>query len=64
MDRPDFVDGDAWCRYKFERESCIEKIDYFKLQLKRSKEEEKRTSRLLHINMCTLAICLAYLFLN
>ena len=33
MNREDFIDGDAWCRYKFEREEKIERIEYLEAKL-------------------------------
>ena len=30
MERDDFLSGDAWCRYKFERESKAEEIEWLK----------------------------------
>lgn len=33
MNREDFIDGSAWCRYKFEREEKNERIEYLEAKL-------------------------------
>ena len=41
MDRNDFVDHDAWLRYKFERESYIEEIQRLDAKLQDEYEHSK-----------------------
>lgn len=39
MERGDFISGEAWCRYKFERESDNEKIQRLQKKLERVSTE-------------------------
>ena len=45
MDRTDFVDGDAWCRYKFEFESNLEEIRLQEIRINRLRKERDKAVR-------------------
>ena len=38
MERNDFLSGEAWCRYKFERESKNEEIERLQARVGRAEE--------------------------
>lgn len=40
MNREDFIDGPAWCRYKFEREEKNERIEYLEAKLLAAEKEK------------------------
>lgn len=39
MERGDFISGEAWCKYKFERESKNEEIARLQIRAKRAKKD-------------------------
>lgn len=39
MERGDFISGEAWCKYKFERESKNEEIERLQIIAKRVKKD-------------------------
>ena len=47
MERGDFISGEAWCKYKFERESKNEEIE-------RLQRKVERVSKNLH-NRCSIS---------
>lgn len=39
MERGDFISGEAWCKYKFERESKNEEIERLQRKVERAKQK-------------------------
>lgn len=58
MERNDFISGDAYCRYKFERESKNEEI-----QLLRTKMERMRTDNYIRVAYDSVVITILVAFI-
>ena len=60
MDRNDFVRGDSWCRYKFERESYIEEIQKLESQRDNISKEVNDAMKYWFVTMVILVVCAVY----
>ena len=58
MERNDFISGDAYCRYKFERESKNEEI-----QCLRAKMERMRTDNYIRVAYDSVVITILVAFI-
>lgn len=59
MERNDFISGDAYCRYKFERESKNEEI-----QRLRTKMERMRTDNYIRVAYDSVVITILVAFIT
>ena len=58
MERNDFISGDAYCRYKFERESKNEEIQHL-----RAKMERMRTDNYIRVAYDSVVITILVAFI-